>query len=292
MADIREQTPVSGKAPAGVKNAGEGMRLAIAFIKDAEELAKEEAKKGESMKAKLAKLTKLTPQEHNAFCAHMNEKREGLKQQAKDAGFDTLQKFFESGSKDGSVAASLQATISLWVKMSVACALNWKPDLKKPWAVLSKEATNYKVQSQTPAKQETDAEKKLREAKEQQEAVAKVARAAQQALTTGEGEKAELSPTGRSALADVVASVVKWATPEELDLCIARLQSIKDEMVKAREAAAKATAKAAKSSAEGAPAPESEKPGQSGTGQPAKATAKLEGEHVRTRTITRKAVKQ
>lgn len=290
MADIREQSPVSTKASAGVKNAGEGMRLALAFIKDAEVQASEEAKKGETMKAKLSKLMKLTTEEHNAFCAHMNEKREEIKQKAKDAGYDTLQKYFESGTKDGSVAASMQATVSLWVKMSLACALGWKPDTKKPWAVLSKEATSYKKPADVKKDEpESNAEKLLRQAKEQQEAVNKVAKAAQAALTSGEGDKAELTETARSALPDVVASVVKWASPEELDLCIAKLQQMKQAIIAAREAAAKATAKASKSSHE---EPESDKPGQSGTGQPAKAEAKIAGEHVRTRSIVRKPVKQ
>lgn len=289
MADIREQSPVSNKASAGVKHAGDGMRLAIEFLKDAEAQAKEEAKKGESMKARLVKLTKLTKEEHNAFCAHMNEKREELKQQAKDAGYDTMQKYIESGTKNGAVAASMQATISLWIKMSIACAFGWKPDTKKPWATLSKEATNYKVQK--PAgeeKPETDAERKLREAKEQQQTVDKVSRAAAAVLTVGEGADAKMTDIARSALPDVVASVVKWASVEEIDACIKRLSDIRNAMAQAREQAAKAVAKAGQASA-GAPAKdENEKAGQSGRGEPAKAGARLEGEHVRTRKIIRR----
>ena len=135
MADIRNRTPASKKAPANVKNTGDGMRLALAFIKDAETSAREQVKTNESMKDRLKKLSKLAVEEHNVFCAHMNEKREQIKADGQNAGYKDLKTYFNEGGKDGQVAASVQVTISLWMKMSVACAGGWQPDGKKPWPV-------------------------------------------------------------------------------------------------------------------------------------------------------------
>jgi hypothetical protein len=278
MADIREQTPVSTKGAAGVKGAGDGMRLALDFIKQAEESAREVVKTGESMKARLTKLTKLSNVEHEAFCKALSERRDAIKKAATEAGHKDLTTYFNAGGKDGQIAASVQVTVSLWIKMSIACMLGWKPDTSKPWAVLSKEATTFK-KPQTAAKPETALEKQERELKEKKQVVAAFERTVANTLTTGTGESAVLKEQARSALPDVVASVMKWASVEEFDAVIARLQEMKAQAQAAREAMAKAVGKAgAKASESGEPSkqPESEK-----------AEAKITGEHVRTRRIQR-----
>ena len=249
MADIRNRTPVAKKAPANVKNAGDGMRLALAFIKDAETSAREQVKTNESMKDRLKKLSKLAVDEHNVFCAHMNEKREQIKADAENAGYKDLKTYFNEGGKDGQVAASVQVTISLWMKMSVACAGGWQPDVKKPWPVLSKEATEYK-QAKAAAgtqKPESDSERKAREAREQAGMVKRIITSAKN-VGIIDAEGTGITDKGRSALPDVVAGIVQFASVEELDEIIARLQTMREQAQTARETAAKAIAKGNKSS--------------------------------------------
>lgn len=264
MADIREQSPVSSKGSAGVKHMGDGTKLALAFIKDAQEQAKLEVKVAANMKGKLEKLAKLTTEELNGFCAAMNDKRKEIEAEAKNSGFDKVTDYYTSGTVNGSVANSLNVTISLWVKIAIALARGWKPDTKKPWAVLSKEATQYK-NAPAPgaaAKQETDAERKLREAKEQQELVKKVERTVEQTMVVKDGDTVTgMTETARSALPDVVASMVKWASVEEIDACIQRLTILRDAAIKAREDMAKAVDNAKA----GAPAGETRNVGERAT---------------------------
>lgn len=268
MADIREQTPVSNKVQAGVKHMGDGTKLALAFIKDAQEQAKLEVKVAANMKGKLEKLAKLTTEELNGFCAAMNDKRKEIEAEAKNSGFDKVTDYYTSGTVNGSVANSLNVTISLWVKIAIALTRGWKPDTKKPWAVLSKEATQFKNGApRTPDKPETDAERKLREAKEQQELVKKVERTVEQSMVVKDGDTVTgMTETARSALPDVVASIVKWASVEEIEACIQRLTILRDAAIKARDDMAKAVAKAGMSAH-----------AESGTGEPAKATAATTG---------------
>lgn len=248
MADIREQTPVSNKASAGVKHMGDGMKLAIAFVKDFTEAAKMEMKIAANMKGKLAKLAVLAVEDLNGFTAGLNDKRKELEEEAKDNGYTKVTDFYTSGTTAGSVANSINVSISLWIKIASALANGWKPDTKKPWAVLSKEATQFKrgtAPGSSNAKPESDAERKLREAKEQQDLVKKVERTVEQTMVVKDGDTVTgMTETARSALPDVVASMVKWASVEEIEACIQRLTILRDAAIKAREDMARAVSNA------------------------------------------------
>lgn len=247
--DVREMTPTKAKGAAGVPGldpvAAAGTRLALEFYKAAQDKAKEEVAKGESMKGQLKKLMKLTPQEASAFCVTLGEKRDAIKKEAEDAGHKDLANYFKSG-KNGGIAASIQSTVSLWIKMAMACAAGWKPNLDQPWAALSKEATDFKrtVAKSANEKPESDTERKAREAKEHAQLVMSTVASATSKLFEGEGDEKKLKPQAASALPDVVAGICDLATVEELDAVIARLQMMREYKIKAREEAGKAIAKA------------------------------------------------
>jgi DNA-binding PadR family transcriptional regulator len=254
MADIREKNPVKSKVAAGVKNAvGEGMKLAVAVIAEARDLAEVAVKKGDSLKKRLLDLSKLSEAEHVAFCGALEDERKAIGQKAKDAGFEKLTDYFKKGAANGAKDYSVYTSLSTWAGLSTALRLGWKPsDMKMGWSLLTQEATAAKQaaiaagKGKGPAKPETDAERKAREAKEQAQLVQSTTKAVMGKLTEGEGETVRLTAKGKEALADVVAGIMALASPEEFDAVIARLQSMRQQAVTAREQAGKAIANAAR----------------------------------------------
>lgn len=251
---VNEMTPVAKAAAAGVQGMDNekiaGVRLGQAFIKADREKAEEAAKASESLKDRLVKLLKLTPKEHEAFAATLNEEREQMKARSKDAGYDKLADYFKLGGRNGQVDNYLQTSISMWLKFNSAMQKGWPISAERiksaNWQALSKEATDYKPPVTNAPTIPSDVDRRAMEAAAQKKLVEDASKFAEQHMTKrNEQGNLTLSDAAKSALPDAVLSIVKWASVEEIDACISKLQQYREVAVKAREEAAKATAQAA-----------------------------------------------
>lgn len=240
-----------GSKSANVPNASgiEGSRLAMVFLKEDEASVRSSIKVAESMKERLRKLCKLTVEEHTEFRATLEAKRDEFKAAMKTAGFEAQTKFFTEGGVEGAVANGLNATISLWQKLSNKVQANFKPDFKMGWNEISKAATNYKAeQAGGVVVEQSDTERRAEEVKAAAKVVEKAKAFANTTMLEGEGDNKRMTAAAASALPDAVFTMCLHASVEEIEAVIKRLQQMIAGKVAAREAAAKATAKASKSS--------------------------------------------
>ncbi len=253
MSDIRKRSVVGGSKSAPAVMAGaHGAGLAVMFLKEDEASIRKEyadaEKKKESMKSRLKKLVSFTAQDHAEFRAVLEAKRLDMGATAKVNGFDKLGDYFTQGGIDGQVAKSLQVTISLWLKMSKATQNGFKPDYEMAWADISAKATPYadpKVNMAgggkgTPVNPAAAAAEK---AKTASKLLDKAKSFVKVNLRDDKGQ-----PRNDVNRAEMMALMCLDCTVEELDIIIARLTAERDNKVKARELAAKATAKASVSS--------------------------------------------
>ena len=249
MSDIRKRSVVGGsKAAPAVMAGAYGAGLATVFLNEDEKGIRDAIKKTESMKDRLKKLVKFTAEDHAEFRAVLEAKRLNMGTAAKAAGFENLGDYFTKGGIEGQVAKSLQVTISLWLKMSKATQNGFKPDYEMAWADISSKAT-----------QAADA-KSAKAGEGKGTPVNPAAAAAEKAKTASKLlDKAKSfvkvnlrddkgQPRNDVNRAEMMALMCLDCTVEELDAIIARLTAERDNKVKARELAAKATAKASVSS--------------------------------------------
>lgn len=272
--NLESHVGVSSTASAGKagSNGSAGATLAMVFAAEDKAQAKLQIKLEGGMKGRLEKLMSLTKPDHKEFRAQYEAQRNMLlAAKPKDVTVDVWRKTTE----DGRIYNIVGATVSLWLKMSTKLEAGWQPgDIKsKLWAEISKAASDWKPPVASPAPQ-SQAQIKAAEAAKVAATVTKGTEAVTKALGIKPGEA--LPESAKAAIVDVVATTCMYCTIEELDQIMARLTTMRNDKVKAREEAAKAIAKGAASAAkpeEKAPETPVEKPATEASNNPGRALA-------------------
>lgn len=138
VANLAEVAPVGKTKKAGTKEGAAGYALATVLIKAAIDKAEREEKERESMKDTLKRLEKFSREDHLQFRANLEYERNTIRETAESLGFSlTAYKAMDSKS------ASVDVTVSLWLKMSKAIETHYKPDYSQSWGYISQSATEF-----------------------------------------------------------------------------------------------------------------------------------------------------
>ncbi len=143
--DIAAMTPIGKKAPASTKDGASGHALAVTLIKRAEAKGEREAKEGESMKATLLRLTKMTRECHLAFRAELVQRRQLIADVAKGMGIGVTEYI-----KGDPVSNSVYTAVSEWTRLSEACEAGFTPNLELAWGTIKMNATDVLAAKAAP----------------------------------------------------------------------------------------------------------------------------------------------
>jgi hypothetical protein len=245
--EIAEMKPISGKASAGNVGAN-GAALAVVLIKNAEAQASKEVKRAESQKDTLARLLSFTRDDHLEFRAHLETRRSEIKRMADGAGV-SLRSFIEADP----YSASIQSTVSLWLKMSETVELGWKPNLSSCWADISMSATEARNSKSVPNTNGVTAHNPIQR-KAGRKPKAALDKAKQFISATivdklGTKEAAIKPDVNLCATVEMMLQPATLKQMREVAAMVERLLQQKEAEAVAMESAAKVTAKAKRSSA-------------------------------------------
>lgn len=241
--NAKRSTSAKERGPKAADHKGQqGHALAVLVIKQAEKAAEFLMAETRSRKMILSDLLNFRDNaEHIAFRKDLTDKLEEIKKQA-DAAKISLNAYCDANAG----AASVRVECSLWNKLSTAVERGWKPDMDKPWAEISKAATNH-MTGQTNSTgstggKGTNAGPKQRAGRKAKSTVAKAQEFAASVLKDPV-TKAPLPKDNRN-LAQVVATLIVDASMEEL-LEVAAVVERQIQYAKAAQDKALAATKAA-----------------------------------------------
>lgn len=227
----------------------QGHALAVLVIKQAEKTAEFLAAETRSRKMILTDLLQFRDNaEHIAFRKDLTDKLDEIKKQA-DAAKISLNAYCDANPG----AASVRVECSLWNKLSTAAERGWKPDMDKPWAEISKAATNH-MTGQTNSTgstggKGTNAGPKQRKAGRKAKSTIAKAQEFAASVLKDPVTKAPLPKDNRN-LAQVVATLIADATMEELT----EVAAVVERQIKYAKDAAEKAAKATKDASDKAKA--------------------------------------
>lgn len=247
--DLSERTPVAPAPTAGVSGAS-GHALAAIVIANAEAVGELAEKQAMSRKDTLAKLIGLDPDNRKEFYADMVAAQKRINDDATAVKNRSLRDYMEDYPKAGSVYAEA----SMWIGVSKAVDLGWKPMSDKgealeqadwpEWRLITMQATKARDAKGKPSADGKNPElaasgkKKGKRGRPTVTPTQKAVTAVRAALKDDTGKDL---PKNNRNLAEVVRGILSDATVEELAEVAAVVSSMIEASHKAAEQAKKAT---------------------------------------------------